>query len=253
MERIEKLRRLYGELIEKITPLQIANIVMENTKNILLGNTENIEELKSKIDAHLIEVTQLYSSYLEVIETQELKHIALKRLKSDFEIHKENSIKRFNWERHSQSKRVQTKVLDISIDVDFHIWMEICRVIENFFSKLIFDYADKDLLELEFNLIGATPKKRKNKQELSLTQKQINLLFHSLRENKVITNKISDVASGLFTMTGLGYNFYNQNLSNPLSETKDSVPTDADFVKVVNYLQKSIDYLSDLKVKNEIN
>tara|TARA_B110000259_G_C13889501_1_gene352340 strand:+ start:75 stop:812 length:738 start_codon:yes stop_codon:yes gene_type:complete len=244
MDRIENLRRLYNELIEKIEPIQIANIVLKNT--------ENIEELKNIIDAHLIEVVQLYSNYLEAIETAELKHIALKRLKSDFEIFREDSIKLFNWQRHSRSKRVQIKVLNISIDVDFLCWFEICRVIENLFDVLIFDYANKDLLELEFNLIGATQKKRKTKQELSLTQKQINLLFHSFRENKVITNKVTDVASGLSTMTGLGYNFYNQNLSNPLSEAKDSIPTDADFVKAVNSLQKSIDYLNDLKVKNGI-
>ena len=244
MDRIENLRRLYNELIEKIEPIQIANIVLKNT--------ENIEELKNIIDAHLIDVVQLYSNYLEAIETAELKHIALKRLKSDFEIFREDSIKLFNWQRHSRSKRVQIKVLNISIDVDFLCWFEICRVIETLFDVLIFDYANKDLLELEFNLIGATQKKRKTKQELSLTQKQINLLFHSLRENKVITNKVIDVASGLSTMTGLGYNFYNQNLSNPLSETKDSIPTDADFVKAINSLKKSIDYLIALKVKNGI-
>ena len=244
MDRIENLRRLYNELIEKIEPIQIANIVLKNT--------ENIEELKNIIDAHLIDVVQLYSNYLEAIETAELKHIALKRLKSDFEIFREDSIKLFNWQRHSRSKRVQIKVLNISIDVDFLCWFEICRVIETLCDVLIFDYANKDLLELEFNLIGATQKKRKTKQELSLTQKQINLLFHSLRENKVITNKVIDVASGLSTMTGLGYNFYNQNLSNPLSETKDSIPTDADFVKAINSLKKSIDYLIALKVKNGI-
>jgi hypothetical protein len=129
---------------------------------------------------------------------------------------------------------------------------EICFISEGWFNNISYQLIEKELAKLELKLIGETQKKRKTKQELSLTQKQINLLFHSLRENKVITNKITDVASGLFTMTGLGYNFYNQNLSNPLSETKDTVPTDADFVKVMNLLQKSIDYLSDLKVKNEI-
>jgi hypothetical protein len=128
----------------------------------------------------------------------------------------------------------------------------VCFETEQWFNRIAFELINEDLKELEFNIISSSQKKRKNKQELSLTQKQIHLLFHTLRENKVITDKVTDVARGLSTMTGLGYNFYNQNLSNPLSETKDSIPTDADFVKAINSLKKSIDYLIALKVKNGI-
>ena len=188
------------------------------------------------------ELETVCHKYFELIHEPSLQHIALTRLGKDID----SMADRF---RNDLPFYLSVERYELTMqEMD-----EICFISEGWFNNISYQLIEKELAKLELKLIGETQKKRKTKQELSLTQKQINLLFHSLRENKVITNKISDVASGLFTMTGLGYNFYNQNLSNPLSETKDSVPTDADFVKVVNYLQKSIDYLSDLKVKNEIN
>ena len=193
------------------------------------------------LDSNFDELKTAYQKYMSLIQEPNSQLLAMFRVKEDAELAKETFRNHLPFELMIEDYELTTEEID-----------NVCFETEHWFNRIAFELINEDLKELEFNIISSSQKKRKNKQELSLTQKQINLLFHSLRENKVITDKVTDVARGLSTMTGLGYNFYNQNLSNPLSEAKDSIPTDADFVKAVNSLQKSIDYLNDLKVKNGI-
>jgi hypothetical protein len=233
MDRKEQLKDCHS----KIMDFMDTSVMLGWYRECLGVSSDFSDTLSLKFN----ELETVCHKYFELIHEPSLQQIALSRLGKDID----SIIERFRTDLRFYLSLEGYELTMQEMD-------EICFISEGWFNDISYQLIEKELVELEFNLIGAIQKKRKTKQELSLTQKQINLLFHSLRENKVITDKVTDVARGLSTMTGLGYNFYNQNLSNPLSETKDSIPTDADFVKAINSLKKSIDYLIALKVKNGI-
>lgn len=180
MDRTEKLKELYRSIIDKIEPLAIVKIV--------LNDIEDIGKINHNIDAHLFEVTECYNNYLEIILSPESKHIALNRLKSDFQLFGEESIRIFNWQRHSRKERVQTEILNKSVDMDFQSWFDICRVIEDFFFVLTFECATEDLVRLEFELIGAEPraKKVKLKRKTDYARSTIALIFSLLEKHKFL-------------------------------------------------------------------
>ena len=203
MDKIEKLRELYDSIIEKIEPLQIAMIVLNDIKDI--------EKFKHNFSAHFAGVAECYNNYLELIQTPESKHIALNRLKSDFKIYGDESRSLFNWQRHSRSERVQTKILNQLVDIDAQSWYEVCRVIEDFFFVLTFEYASKDLARLEFELIGASatsPKSKPNKeQKLALNQNELMYLFMQLGAKDIFTKTDKfHLARGIELLSGFSAN-----------------------------------------------
>jgi hypothetical protein len=203
MDRIEKLRELYDSIIEKIEPLQIAMIVLNDIKDI--------EKFKHNFSAHFAGVAECYNNYLELIQTPESKHIALNRLKSDFKIYGDESRSLFNWQRHSRSERVQTKILNQLVDIDAQSWYEVCRVIEDFFFVLTFEYANEDLARLEFELIGAAATSRKSKpnkeQKLALNQNELMYLFMQLGAKDIFTKTDKfHLARGIESLSGFSAN-----------------------------------------------
>jgi hypothetical protein len=252
MEKREELKRMYSNILKLIDPIGIRlsvemefpEIIVTRTdskiQKIVSGRIPKLKEIDEFISEYIHEIEIYIDEYLNRIENDHLKWIAINRLQADFKLYL-NSPMKFDRSRVLRNVKVGP-------------FESLAKSLNHVCETLFYEVTPNIISDIEFDLIGATPRKRKEKQELSLSQVQINLLFHSLIKTDVVINISKDVAEGLSKMTGLGVNLFKQDLNNPFREGNDThrIPKDADFVKVIKSLQKSIDYLKKIKIKNEI-
>lgn len=203
MDRKEKLRELYSLLMDKIDSATIAKIVLDDIKDI--------EKVKQNLDAHCEEVCECYDTYLELIPDPSQKHIALRRLKSDFERYGDEAERLFSWQQHSSSKRAPTMIGIHPVDIDVESWIKTCLEVQMFFYILSFECANEDLARLEFELIGATAAPRKSKptteQKLALNQNELMYLFMKLAAKDIFTKTDkTHLARGIEALSGFSAN-----------------------------------------------
>jgi len=183
MDRIEELRELYDSIIKGVEPHTIARIVLKDI--------DDLEKISENIDSHLNKIGELYYNYLELILAPESKHIALRRLKSDFKTFGKESKRIFNPRLSSHQERVQVDILHQAVDTDIQNWRKICLEVDSLFAILTYDYANEDLAKLEFELIGAAPSHKKTKPtketKLALTQNELMYLFLKLGAKGIFT------------------------------------------------------------------
>ena len=183
MDRIEELSELYSSIIKGVDPHTIARIVLEDI--------DDLEKIKENIYSHLDTIGEFYDNYLELILTPESKHIALRRLKSDFELFGEESKRIFNWQLPSHQERIQVDILNQAVDMDIQNWLCICHEVTTLFVILTYDYANEGLAKLEFELIGAAPSHKKTKPtketKLALNQNELMYLFMKLGAKGIFT------------------------------------------------------------------
>ena len=203
MDRKEKLRELYSSLMDKIDSATIAKIVLDDI--------EDIEKVKQNLDAHCEEVCECYDTYLELIPDPLQKHIALRRLKSDFEIYRVEAERLFSLQQHSSSKRAPTMIGIHPVDIDVESWIKICLEVNHLFFVLSFDCLNEDLGRLESELIGATAAPRKSKptteQKLALNQNELMYLFMKLGAKDIFTKPDkTHLARGIEALSGFSAN-----------------------------------------------
>jgi hypothetical protein len=227
MDRIEELRELYDSIIDKIEPNSIANIVLNDIKKV-----------EHNIDAHLSEVTECYENYLELINTPESKHIALNRLKSDFEMYGDEAKRLFSSQQHLGCERVQTLILKQPVDIDVESWLKICQSVETFFFALSFENVNEDLSRLEFELIGATPKTKTRtradqESKLALNQNELMYLFMKLGAKDLFTKQDkTHLARGVELLSGFSANKTREKGANLKLSEFQNIKTILDSISV---------------------
>ena len=258
MEKREELKQMYSNIIllldsssiHSSLAIQFPDIIVTTKDNkiatVLAGKIPTIRDIDDYLLEYFLGIEDYVDEYLQSIENDHLKLIAINRLEKDFRLFHDA------FSEHELSNTLNLILRNIkSEDI---LSNNPKGLIKSHYRELLYSSMPNKISDIEFDLIGATPIKRKEKQELSLSQIQINLLFHSLIKTDVVINISKDVAEGLSKMTGLGVNLFKQDLNNPFREGNDTnrIPKDVDFVKVINSLQKSIDYLKKIKTENEI-
>lgn len=203
MDRKEKLKESYDLIFTKIDSVTIAKIV--------LNDIEDIEKVKQNLDVHCEEVCECYDKYLELIPDPSQKHIALSRLKSDFERYGDEAERLFSWQQHSSSERAPTMIFGHPVDIDVESWIKICLEVQMFFYILSFECANEDSASLESELIGATAAPRKSKptkeQKLALNQNELMYLFMKLGAKDIFTKKDkTHLARGIEELSGFSAN-----------------------------------------------
>ena len=199
MDRKEKLRELYILLIDKTDPLTIAEIVLNNAKDI--------EKFKQNLDVHYNELFKIYDNYLELIPDANTKLIALRRIKDDFKI----SHDFFNNTFNENQKLLRGKHSNSLKKIDSQIWIEVFNLVNSRFFELAIYCVDEDKVNLEFELIGAAPTHRKNKptkeQKLALNQNELMYLFKKLGAKDIFTKTDNThLARGIETLSNFSAN-----------------------------------------------
>lgn len=245
----EELKSQYEEIIHLNSRFSLENLLKQNFPQITIFHPWSDstsfsldrygEAMYSAIDnfiiSHLVEIETLIDDYMDSIANDHSRWIAANRLQIEFK-------STFHQYSHHTCYRFED-------NKEGHFY-NITPLIQKFHSTLANETMPDVISELEFKLIGATPKARKNNQNLSLTQRQINLLFHALIKTNVVSSKVKDVAQGLHTMTSFGFHFFSQNLNTPLNDNKDAPPSKKDFEKVSEKLKDITAYLDKIKLKN---
>ena len=199
MDRKEKLRELYILLMDNLDPLTIVEIV--------LNSAQDFEKFKQNLDFHYEKMFKIYDNYLELIPDANTKLIALRRIKDDFQSYHDLFSNTFN----ENQKLIRGEHSDSLRKLDSQIWIEVCKLVNSSFFETAIYCVDEDKVDLEFELIGATPTPRKNKptkeQKLALNQNELMYLFMKLGAKDIFTKPDkTHLARGIEALSGFSAN-----------------------------------------------
>ena len=196
------------ELLAKDFP-EIINIDSKDYVKFTSGPGSSLDDIDEFLIAHIEQIEIKITDYLSFIDSDLHKWIAINRLQIDFELYHEN----FGFKDFLNRSNIITpdpyddRKFYIETQMDFSIDHKIRELIENFYLHLI-DVGISLQSNLEFELIGATPKTKPTKEtKLALTQNELMYLFMKLGAKNLFTSKDkTHLARGINLLSGFSAN-----------------------------------------------
>lgn len=210
MDKQTELKESYEFIVKLIDENTLFKLLSENYPELIKiggkglgwlkfssGPGSSLDDIDEFLIAHIEQIEIKISDYLSLIDLDLHKWIAINRLQIDFELYHDN----FGFKDFLSTSNYLEMRYPISIED------KIRELIENFYLHLI-DVGISLQSNLEFELIGATPKTKPTKEtKLALTQNELMYLFMKLGAKNLFTSKDkTHLARGINLLSGFSAN-----------------------------------------------
>lgn len=210
MDKQTELKESYEFIVKLIDENTLFKLLSENYPELIKiggkglgwlkfssGPGSSLDDIDEFLIAHIEQIEIKISDYLSLIDLDLHKWIAINRLQIDFELYHDN----FGFKDFLSTSNYLEMRYPISIED------KIRELIENFYLHLM-DVGISLQSNLEFELIGATPKTKPTKEtKLALTQNELMYLFMKLAAKNLFTREDkTHIARGINLLSGFSAN-----------------------------------------------
>jgi hypothetical protein len=242
MDKHNQLKKCYKSIITAIDSATIFSLLDSTFPEIKTTSSNGLlkvegysvptsSEIDEVLTKHLEEIEIEVEEYISLIDSDLQKWIAINRLKTDF----------YFFEKNIHLPLRMNRVLTAANDGEYTIK----KIVEHFYFNLAFEFGVNLQSSIEFNIIGATPKLRKNKPtketELALNQNELMYLFIKLGAKNLFTKQDkTHLARGIESLSSFSANKTREKGETlKLSELEN-----------IKTILNSISALIDLDIKN---